>query len=561
MALGCRPDGAAKAPATASRESGARARTVPADGVYYCVAVSSMFATWECLGEVSAELARRRAESIRVTVEGGRRVSEERINGHGTLQAGHDVRSVYTQEGPGQPIVEAVFDGYGVERGRVTYTPDGSRGERRNAWGELACAGSTEESTWIVALHERDAQGRRVRTRFQDASGAPRTGGLGVSEVRLGGYGAFSQPGEITRFDALGRPVDNEHGVHRERLRWSPWGVVAARFFAPDGSPARAHDRWGLDYQLDLVGNPFRTDRLDAHGAIVNGAITGGRLVFAHNAFGERIEERSFGPDGSPHEGAGGSLVRQLFDSQGRVSVTAFLDADGHPTPLGNYARRESRRDAVGAVLEERIFRADGSPGHHRLGDRLASTQYAYDERHNLVETRRFAADGRPGVDFEGASSEHRRYHHDKLIELEHRGPDGELHDVLGVARVRYHRDATGMLLGRTFENAKGEVVKAYDYHAFLVGYAGSPKKTTATRTKEEARARAQELVAAVRKTGSFFQAGAAFADNPGAQPESERGATSFWPALAEALEQTPVGAVTPVVETEAGMFVAKRLR
>jgi hypothetical protein len=458
-------------------------------------------------------------------------------------------------------VSERVLDGFGVERMRYVYAPDGSRNERVGVWGGPARYGD-EDDTFVVVHNERDARGRRTRARCEDASGAPRTSTADATEARFSGHGESFWPTVTARFDRRGRPTDDAGGVHRLVNRLTPWGYSEIRFFAADGSPATNRGRWGWDRHFDAIGNIIRVENVDSKGNLV--ATTDGiapRAVFVLDEHGDRIEERRFGADGSPTNGPGAALVRRVFDEHGREKVAVFLDAAGRPSVHTNYARAEYTQDAVGALIERKTFRADGRPGHHTLGDKLASTKCAYDERHNRIEERNFAADGSPGVDTNGVSVVLTKYHHDQIIEVENRGPTGELVAVNGIARTRYQRDATGMLLGRTYEDASGAMVKGYDYHAFWIGFAGTAEKTPATRTREEALSRASALIAAVATKASFWQAGVAFADDPNNGPMTAQAASAIRPELAAALEKTAVGGMTGIVETPVGLFVGRRLR
>lgn len=554
-AAACRPGAVpaapvAKAPVVA---------TVPPDGVYYCSEVSSVFAKWECAGEVTAELAKRRHRVVKVTVTGGRRLSEHIVNGHGAPWPGSASTCVYTHDAAGRVVGETVFDGYGVERVRWTYAPDGTRAEQRNVWGELARTGE-DDVNWVVALHERDAQGRRLRTRYQDGSGAPRTVGGDTVEVRFGGFGEdTSFYTENARFDGQGRPAGDAGGAHRTVFKRGQWGYMAARFFSPDGGAARIDGRWGWDRHFDAIGNTLRLDNVDANGDVVNAEDEAGRTIWVYDEHGDAVEVRKFGPHGAPYHGAGASITRRVFDDRGRDVVIAHFDAAGTPTTELVYARAEMTYDAAGALSQKRIFRADGRPGHLTLGDKLAEYDFRYDDRHNLIEIRRYAADGSRGVDRDGVWSTRIAYHHDQIIGSDTRGIDGDPIAVKGVARTKTQRDATGMRIGRTCEDATGKIVKAYDYQSYRIPHDSVTGTPAVKRTREEALQRANGLVAMARKTGNFTAAGATYADEPSPYRATAEAPEALWPQLTEALERTPVGGVTDVVDTPAGFIVVKR--
>jgi len=151
---------------------------------------------------------------------------------------GLHVTFLYGHDAAGRVVSERVLDGYGVERMRYVYTPDGSRDERVGAWGGPARYGD-EDDTFVVVHNERDARGRRTRARYEDASGGPRTSTGEATEARFSGHGESFLPTVTTRFDRQGRPTDDNGGVHRLVSRLSPWGYADIRFFAIDATAAQ----------------------------------------------------------------------------------------------------------------------------------------------------------------------------------------------------------------------------------------------------------------------------------------------------------------------------------
>lgn len=541
-------------PAKPSPVAGASAE----ERVVYCAEVSDTNMRWTCWGEVTAEIAARRARTVKVVFRGERRISAEIVNGHGALIHGDAGKYVYDHDEQGRPIGETISDAFGVVREKRRYPADGSRTARLDARGEPATSRGDDDD-WTVERHVLDAQGRRLRTLYTDETGAPRSTDGRTFEVRFADYGDKARAAVESIFDAAGRPTEDARGVHRTTRVMSSWGATEERTFGLDGAPARASGQLGWRIRYDAIGNVLWRESLDGAGDPAQGAARPARIVYSYDEHGNIIEERRFTDTGSPSP-VGAAITRRVFDERGRPTSTAYLDADGHPSKQTTAARLEMAYDAAGALVETRYFRADGQPGQAKAGAALARTVRTYDDRHNLVALRHFNAAGRPGQGVDGISSITYEIENDRVVDIERRNADGGLTGVSGVAQVQYKRDRAGRIVGRRCWDVLGLSVETVDYLYYSVGFVGSQSPTAATRSREEARARADRLLAAAR-SGSFVQAGARFADNPDMAPSREVDVSSMSSVAAAAIVKTPVGQLTEVLEMPFGFAVMRRDR
>jgi hypothetical protein len=514
----------------------------------------------ECAGEVTPDVARQRHRIIRVVSRAGRVLSEELVNGLGYMVDDRWGAYRYAYGPDGALVARAEHDRYGVLRSVARYTEAGRREARLDPWGAPAVDRWDENNDWLVAAHEYDARGQRVRSRYQDALGAPRHLSHGSSEVRR--IMRDFQLVEDSYFDERGQAMNDRDGDHRGVREPTPWGVRLVRHFSTDGTPNRSRGRrYGARTQFDAIGNVLWEDKLDANGlpASVPGEAT--REAYTYDRSGNRVETRLLRADGGPAEGAF-AFVRRTFDARGNPTVITYLDAEGLPSRTAGYARADITFDEVGGEIAASFFRGDGSPGRGAMGPRWAKQARTYDERHNLVEIRNLSADGSPGVDADGVSVIARRYQRDRLVEIERRGPQGELRAVRGVARVSYVRDVTGRVIERRFDDASDHAVAGIDVLTYRVDYAGAKAaKPGLTRTREEARSRADELVRGARAGRSIFTLAEKLADNPSQEPETEVAIASFLPEIRAALLDLPIGGLTEPVDTDYGFFVLRRLK
>lgn len=165
--MGCHASTPVATPATAGSSTGE-------ERIVFCSEVSSTNMRWTCWGEITPEIAARRARTIRVTFRGERRVSAEVVNGRGAIIHGDAGKYVYEHDEQGRPIGETISDALGVVREKRRYPADGSRTARLDPRGEPAI-GRVDDEDWTVERHELDAQGRRLRTLYVDETGAPRS--------------------------------------------------------------------------------------------------------------------------------------------------------------------------------------------------------------------------------------------------------------------------------------------------------------------------------------------------------------------------------------------------
>lgn len=568
MGVGCQrpasPTAPSPPPTTAPAASASAGPARIADEVRFCTeSVHPAPKGWHCVGEVTAGIAQKRNRIIRVTLRQGRVVRDELVNGHGRPAEAADWAVIdYSHDAEGNLREQTTVDRFGVVRHRQRFSADGKRAELLDPWGALTI-NDDDDSSFTVALHDFDARGLRVRTTYFDAEGKKRHSANGAHEQRF----TYAPDGFLTTsyegFGEDGKPFDDRDGDQRSVTERSEWGPTLRRFFSRDGTPSRSGGkRFGFRQSFDAIGNVFFWEDLDEKGAPFDDAGRHvAREVHVYDDHGDRIESRYLRADGSPFIG-NYSLVRRTFDDRGRITIMAYLDAAGNPTRTGGYAREERDYDAANALTEIRFFKANGEPGRGKQGSRWARTTFRYDGRHNDVETRFLAADGSPGANDEGVSTITRRFHRDREVVLERRGPNGQLHAVQGVARVTSVRDATAAIVERRCEDARDEPVKAYDLLTFRVGYVGSRTPVDGMkRTREEARVLADKLLAEVRAGRSIYSAASRHADFADARPERAIGENVIYPELREALFDVPVGGTTNVVDAPNGFLVTRRLR
>jgi YD repeat-containing protein len=402
----------------------------------YCVDDLLLRAGPACVGELTEEEARQRAESYRLTSERGRVVRSERVNGVGRpLPTKAGEASWHFSYSGGRLTTMEVRDEHDRTRYRVQRSPDGRRDEVENEQGERQ---SHPDARYAVRELEHDARGRPIKVRFLTAEGSPAT-----DEVGAFGYEQrFDEQNRVIEMTILGpdgTPSFDENRIQRMQVDYDARGeMVRQRFLTAEGRGSLSVEGCtGLRHERDRVGNELRRTCLDAagqpalnasgytgwmarydgrgnqleqryvgvDGGTVRNEIGIGGYKLVVDDQGRTVETRYFAPDGSPtHDKDGVAGFRRVYDERGdRVGVD-LLGVDGQPTfHRGGYAREISRFDAHHQLVEMSFLGPDGKPTLHEDG--MAVTRWTYDDHGRLTSIAYLDAAGRPTFIDEGYAS------------------------------------------------------------------------------------------------------------------------------------------------------------
>lgn len=531
-----------------------------AEQTIYCSHTVERFGVEQCPEPITAEAASHRTITFVLRSRDGRPVSKERVNGSGELvEDGREVAvSEYRYEG-GRLREVAELSARRALRFRKVFSEDFARVS-------FVAPGGRPKLVWNLAtqeVRELDASGLVMSRRFLDRLGRPTKDDDGAYELRYrrneNGYQV-----EMGVFDDKQRPVLNAKGFHRVAWERGPMGAgTAERYFGTGGEPVEtAIGNHSDASSFDLWGNCIQVRHLDKSG---NPVAYNKRYQASWrtklDARGNPVEVAYFGPSGEPVNHPDGYAVRQRrFDAKGRVVQIALTGEDGKPVPWAPL--RKLSYDQHGRETELAYLDADGKPP----ANREAFRRTAYDDRDNEVRVWLLDAGRKPVVGKDKYAEYRLQYNEDdQPVEKAYFGPNGEPTAAIDkYARAVFTYDAAGKRSRTEFFDAAGTVMPTFGCRHLLVMYAGSMRaEASLVRTKDEARARAEEARRKIVAGTSFEDAVRLYSDEPGA---AGRGGDlglfppgRMVPTFESGLLATPVGQLSTVVETPFGFHVIER--
>jgi hypothetical protein len=222
--------------------------------------------------------------------------------------------------------------------------------------------------------------------------------------------------------------------------------------------------------------------------------------------------------------------LRIRRDDRGRVVERSWLDARGEPR-TGQHAFERTRYDEDDREAEVAFFDAAGRPA--PADDGAVGHSLAYDDQDRPIEKRYFGADGNDTTTRGGVAIVRTTY-----------TPDGAAHEE----RI----------------GSDGQALVQFGARHLLVQYQGAMRASPAiTRTREQARARAEEARKSILGGIRFEEAVGLYSDEPGA---AKRGGDlgkfrkgMMVPPFERAVEALKVEQVSEVVETPFGFHVIQR--
>jgi parvulin-like peptidyl-prolyl isomerase len=257
------------------------------------------------------------------------------------------------------------------------------------------------------------------------------------------------------------------------------------------------------------------------------------------------------------------ALLPACAGGGGAPPAETVVDLAAKPNAPGDEESARDKNTAAGRDQGERVVeRPILEDGELQRIERIR-----YDARGNEVEVAYVDDEGRPVVGPNGTAGYRVAYdERDRPLEKAYFGADGRpVANRDGSAFVRYvHEGGTPKEEHFDLDGKPAPVL--FGAKHLLVMYQGSMRaKATITRTKEEARARAEEARKKILAGMSFTDAVATYSDEPGAASRGgdlggfKKGQMVL--PFQRAVEATEVGRVSDVFETPFGFHVLVRTR
>jgi YD repeat-containing protein len=336
------------------------------------------------------------------------------------------------------------------------------------------------------------------------------------------------------------------------------WGANGCKtlttHFAIDGS--RVKDARGVSAtreNCDDWGNPTRIEYLDENDRLTTATDVGARWEGTRDAQGRLVATAWYGVDGRPIVRAGRVFDRYQYDAAGRTIEATRHAADGTLVASEGAARIVFIYDDDGHLVERRYLGVDGKLARYRRAQ--AIERHRYDSRGNDVLSRAFGPDGLLTRSERGYASREVDYDaFDQPIDERTFGVDGKPVDSgRGYARRKLSYDPAGRAVTRELFDAEGNPVPRVSLRHVAVQFATSDPPTVA-RTKAEARARADEILARLGKGEPWASVVERFSDDRAAVArEGWLGdfgpSAKDWSELVEAAKGLKKGDVGGVVE------------
>lgn len=411
--------------------------------VRYCTTTADEQFVPKCIGELSIEQAKRRAELLRLVEADGRLVRVERINS--SLKPLGETPEVTATELLYQDgkVVELVgLDRNNVVRTRKRLVKGGIR------WLDSIGRPRPEDESPVSGAELRlDERGRVVDRRFVDARGDAATRTDGVSTVRYR-YGPLGLVEDESYFDRDGSPQTNSKGVHRIARAYGADGLERElRFLDVTGAPAARTDGvQSIVTSFDENGNSLESSDFDADGNPHQSSEDGAAVWrVRRDELGRQSELAFFDTQGLPVVSAYGYFLRRItWNDAGLATSWSFFDSEGNPARIRGteHARQTRLLDSRDRPIRKAWFNPDGSPN-TKYG--AAIELYFYDDRDNLVLRRSLTETGAPTRAEDGHYSILRQtFDVDRLQREEHLDETGQLYAIKGSVGFAYTYDELG---------------------------------------------------------------------------------------------------------------------
>jgi len=395
--------------------------------------------------------------------------------------AGHTLRQAFDDRG--MVVRESSFDAAGeplrvrgIHQRRYTYDGLGRRtsmslfDDREHPISEPR---HTEDEARFFGFHRLEEEFDDQRRTLTSRTIGP-TGQLVVNDngwaVRKRRYDDAGNQIETAYFDAQDRPTHSAMGVAAERFTYDARNrQVAVAFFDRDGKPvfSRPLGYSGVRVTYDDRDNEAAVEYLDPLGQLLAPELGYAVERNAYDEQGRRTRFRVFDGAGKPTltgEGAWGVDFR--FDAAGNEIERIALGLDGEPVPDGPIGRQEY--DAAGRRISQSRHELDGRLFYSE-GNGFAREETEVDALGRIVAQRYFDADGQPGTPaFPPAV--HYTFHPtgNHLVRTEHRDADGKLVDGWGPAAEAAQHDLRGNVVAMAWRDAKGQPTAREDGTAEL---------------------------------------------------------------------------------------------
>ncbi len=400
----------------------------PKTEVKLCAHAVEKSGVWTCAYPLKAEVARKRHWSYRFTLEGGRTVKVEVVNGAGKLLDGTiptsvspllsgSVEYVWSADGKGFWATIRGREGNVEERWKAASrvrdkyrrpAPGETDPEKARVKGSGPCREKwTEDNLGFVKTvrffnwkdqprktldgaygyqYERDAQGVIVTEVPLNLEGKP--GQAGLRQVKF-----------TYKYDSAGNllsasSVDKEDKpaylktFHYSKITYDSVGnPVSEAFLDKEGKPEKNYDDiWMWKARYDASGNLVERLYFDLAGKPKLSKEGIGGSSFSFDANGQRTGSCNLGVDGKPVANARGEVCRKwTLDGQGRVVETQFYNAQGKPAARKDgVARIRLKKSEDGTVYEEWNFDLADQPtlDEDKIHGSISTTD---DVRHTLL--------------------------------------------------------------------------------------------------------------------------------------------------------------------------------
>lgn len=407
----------------------------------YCTATYDEWFVPQCVGELSADQARRRFESFRLIETNGRVVRVDRISS--------DLR--FLEDSPGVTATVLRYDGarvvelIGLDRNDIVRTRQQvvSGGTRwLDSVGRPLPEGDTTASGTEESL---DARGRVVERRYVDAEGNPATRSDGVIAVRYR-YGFLGLVSDECYFGRDGSPLTDKKGAHCIVHTYGADGLEhETRFLDRAALPAARFDGvQRIVKSFDENGNRREEAMFDTAGNLHEGETRAAIQRDKRDALGQPVEYSFFDRNGAPVTSSFGYVTRRLtVNDKGQAIEFSFLDGTGNPARVPNgHSRQRREYDARDRVVYRAWFNPDGTPF---VKDGSAVELYSYNDRDNMILRRSLSDTGAP-TRAEGRhySILRQTFDVDRLIRQDYLDEAGQPFAIDGSAGVVYVYDSLG---------------------------------------------------------------------------------------------------------------------
>lgn len=532
------------------------------DGVHACDSVLFRNGAPACNRLFDADTARHRRVSLEVTVVGGliRRFVRKRSGG--SLDPTGDLGTAATDyDYDGKRARGAVMrDVGGMVVGKTRYEEGGALANYENALGEPRRLAGTLATR--ARLHE-SPEGFIDGITYFDEANRKVAGPDGAHELRRT-LNAFGETLVTRYFDAQGKPQRGNDGWHEQREEYDARGCVTRRAaFGVDGEPTTyGYEQSVIAYTCDRWGRTTRYEFFDVQGRTTVNSLGVASWTQAFDEHGNPVEDVDFGLDGQRSMGASDfAVARNRYDDRGRQLSRAYFGPTGIPVMRrSGYSRVEYRWNDDGRMTEIRYYDDAGRPAHPFHDARVHGWSYVYDRRGRQVGERTVGDDGKPTPDRTGVDARAFDYD-DANRRIEARSyRDSRLHDERdGYARVVLTPTKDGSPPKRAYFAADGSPVTLLGCKALMIAFDGVKGTVVTVRTRDEAKARAEEARRQLLG-GARIEDVAKALDDTHSVEETHMAKGRRFAALDVALEKTPVDGISEVVETENGFFVMQRI-